>query len=58
MTKVVSCGESGIANVTHFWFYAGQLWIARYEDNLYVSKDNSSFNAFNDVDGEDILKAL
>ena len=58
LTKVVSCGKSGIANVTHFWFYAGQLWIARYEDNLYVSKDNSSFNAFNDVDGEDIFKGL
>lgn len=58
MTKVVSCGESGIANVTHFWFYAGQLWIARYEDNLYFSKDNSSFNVFRDANGKEIFKGL
>ena len=29
--------------ITDWWF------------GLYVSKDNSSFNAFNDVDGEDIF---
>lgn len=38
LIKSVSCGESNLANVTHFWFNAGELWIARYEDNLYFSK--------------------
>lgn len=58
LIKSVSCGEANLANVTHFWFNAGELWIARYEDNLYFSKDNSSFNVFRDANGKEIFKGL
>ena len=58
LIKSVSCGEASLANVTHFWFNAGELWIARYEDNLYFSKDNSSFNVFRDANGKEIFKGL
>ena len=40
------------SNVTHFWLDNGVMWVGRYEDNLYYSKDNcKTFHVFKDMEG-------
>lgn len=58
LKRCIACGEPGTANVTHFWFEGGKLWVGRYEDNLYYSEDYVSFQAFRDADGKEDFKGM
>ena len=47
----------GALNITRFWFGDNELWVNRYEDNLYHSEDAARFTVFRDVEGEEIGRA-
>lgn len=46
----------GALNITRFWFGDNELWVNRYEDNLYHSEDAARFTVFRDAEGEEPFK--
>ena len=47
---------NGALNITRFWFEDNELWVSRYEDNLYHSGDAAHFTTFRDAEGEEPFK--
>lgn len=48
--------DKDCANITHFWFNKEQIWVGRYEDNLYVSDSGASFKVFKGSNGVEPFK--
>ena len=44
------------SNVTCFRFENEAIWVSRYEDNLYYSKDYSNFEVYKDSEGKEVFK--